>query len=698
MNFLNPFVLFGLIAASIPLILHLLNLRKMKTVEFSSLKFLKELQKSKIKSFKIKQILLLILRTLIIASIVMAFARPAIPTSLPFFQTYSKTSAIILIDNSFSMDVSDANGNRLKQAKNTAIKIINSLKEGDEVMLSELNANDSPSSLSYSKNFDFIKDKINKLQAKSTPANLNSTLKSISDFSASAANLNKSLFIITDAQKNIFDIKSKDTANLLSSFNNCYFVVIGGDNDADINNLSLDSLNVITSIFNYKKIVELELFVKNFSNNEIKDAVVSMNYDSNNVAQRSFTVPAKQNISVAIGSPIQSYGPTTVKLELEPDALNWDNSRYFGFNVAKQPRILIIGSHQGIDYIAKALQAVSSANDFANIDIIDNQKLSTISLDQYDIVITSNSNMSQNDANRLYSYIDQGGSCLLFPSNDYQSTNITLQRLGFGQADFREFAPTDAVRITSIDKNHPIFDGVFKINDNNNDIESPQLTKIMPPKSGIAIINTPVGNLLTENRIGDGRILYISSIPESNWGNLPFTGIFPTLVYRAVIYLTSSNEISQMAYPGDNVVVNLSKKFNSDSYKLVDPLGNQSYISPIRLANSLVLNLNKLDMLGIYTIYDSKSNFVKQVAVNFLPSESDLHSTDDTYIKEYLTKALGSKTSLYILNKPEKIDSEIIRATVGTELWQLFLILAIIFAIIEMIVQKTAKREASIEV
>ena len=66
MNFLNPWMLLGLLAAGIPILLHLLNLRKLKTIEFSTLRFLKELQKTRIRRFKIKQIILLILRTLII--------------------------------------------------------------------------------------------------------------------------------------------------------------------------------------------------------------------------------------------------------------------------------------------------------------------------------------------------------------------------------------------------------------------------------------------------------------------------------------------------------------------------------------------------------------------------------------------------------------------------------------------------------
>ena len=177
---------------------------------------------------------------------------------------------------------------------------------------------------------------------------------------------------------------------------------------------------------------------------------------------------------------------------------------------------------------------------------------------------------------------------------------------------------------------------------------------------------------------------------------MPFTGVFPTLVYRSVVYLTSSNEVSQLAYAGETATVNLPKKFNSDSYKMIDPLGNESFITPINLTNSLVLNLNRLDILGVYTIYDSKNNFVQQIAVNFPPSESELKPVSASQIDSFLKRTLGENTSRFILNNPDKIDSEIVRASVGTELWQLFLVLAILFAIAEMIVQKTTKKEASI--
>jgi hypothetical protein len=91
MVFLNPWFLLGLFAAAIPVLIHLLHVRKLRTVEFSSLRFLKELQKSRLRTLRIRQLLLLLLRTLLIISLVLAFARPAVRG--PFFAFFGGTSA-----------------------------------------------------------------------------------------------------------------------------------------------------------------------------------------------------------------------------------------------------------------------------------------------------------------------------------------------------------------------------------------------------------------------------------------------------------------------------------------------------------------------------------------------------------------------------------------------------------------------------
>lgn len=287
MNFINPLVLFGLFAAAIPVLLHLLNLRKLKTVEFSSLKFLKELQKTKIRKIKLKQILLLILRTLLIIFAVLAFARPSIPGSIPFFESYSKTSAIVLIDNSLSMDISDEYGNRFKQSKNAVRSILENLREGDEIALVPMSGENFNTPV-FTRNFEYANENINNIAISLTPSNLNRSIRIAESLINDAANLNKEIYIISDGQANTFNLLHNDTVRLKSELSSAIYVPIGLNSNADLQNLSIDSAKVKSAIFQQDKLVEVEVYVRNSSKNLIKDVVVSLKFNDKSVAQRSY--------------------------------------------------------------------------------------------------------------------------------------------------------------------------------------------------------------------------------------------------------------------------------------------------------------------------------------------------------------------------------------------------------------------------
>src|SRR5262245_25141602 len=77
-SFLNPLFLFGLAAAAIPVIIHLFTRRRPKEVLFPSLEFLTEVNQSEIRRLKLKQWLLLLLRTLAILALALAMSRPAL--------------------------------------------------------------------------------------------------------------------------------------------------------------------------------------------------------------------------------------------------------------------------------------------------------------------------------------------------------------------------------------------------------------------------------------------------------------------------------------------------------------------------------------------------------------------------------------------------------------------------------------------
>jgi len=64
MGFLNAAFLIGLIAGAVPVIIHLLNRRRVKRVKFSSLEFLEEVNRQRMRRINLRRILILLLRTL----------------------------------------------------------------------------------------------------------------------------------------------------------------------------------------------------------------------------------------------------------------------------------------------------------------------------------------------------------------------------------------------------------------------------------------------------------------------------------------------------------------------------------------------------------------------------------------------------------------------------------------------------------
>ncbi|MBK6681200.1 MAG: VWA domain-containing protein [Ignavibacteriales bacterium] len=66
----------------------------------------------------------------------LGFSRPVIQdVRIPGFTSASKTSAVIVIDDSFSMEVVDGRGSYFNQLKNGVNMILTGLKEGDDVSI-----------------------------------------------------------------------------------------------------------------------------------------------------------------------------------------------------------------------------------------------------------------------------------------------------------------------------------------------------------------------------------------------------------------------------------------------------------------------------------------------------------------------------------------------------------------------------------
>ncbi|MFA6027197.1 MAG: BatA and WFA domain-containing protein, partial [Ignavibacteriaceae bacterium] len=341
MTFLNPAVLFGLLAASIPIVLHFLNLRKLKKIEFSTLAFLKELQKTKIKRIKLKQWLLLLLRIAIILLLVMAFARPTVKNLSLGNSSTAKTTAVIIIDNTFSMSVVTDKGSYLNQAKQTAKKLLGNFQDGDEIAL--VSVGDLSNEISKpTTNFKQVLQSIDELQISSVSKTLNEAVVKAAQVLYQSKNFNKEIYLLTDLQKGRIYNDRNELTNLSGILNEnarMYLVNIGGKN---VVNLGVEELIPNNQIFEKGKTVSFNARIKNYSSQPVNNSVVSLFVNGKRSAQQSLNLTGGETKEISFETTLADTGFVEIYTELEDDDILQDNKRYFSVFVPDKISLLIL--------------------------------------------------------------------------------------------------------------------------------------------------------------------------------------------------------------------------------------------------------------------------------------------------------------------------------------------------------------------
>lgn len=115
MTFLQQPILWGLLAASIPVIIHLLNRRRHRTVQWAAMEFLLKATRESRGKKKIKYWIILACRTLAIAALIIAVARPLVGGFLGGGGANIDT-VILILDRSPSMEQLAQGGQESKRA------------------------------------------------------------------------------------------------------------------------------------------------------------------------------------------------------------------------------------------------------------------------------------------------------------------------------------------------------------------------------------------------------------------------------------------------------------------------------------------------------------------------------------------------------------------------------------------------------
>jgi hypothetical protein len=147
MTFLSPILLSGLVLASVPVIIHLLNRRRFRVVEWGPMKYLKLTIKTNRRRMRIEQLVLLAVRTLVVVVLILAVARPVLSATGmgSWLGSRGRTARLIVVDDSLSMGYQAADRRAaLDVAKDAARELVKGIKAQDSLTLITTSAPDEP--------------------------------------------------------------------------------------------------------------------------------------------------------------------------------------------------------------------------------------------------------------------------------------------------------------------------------------------------------------------------------------------------------------------------------------------------------------------------------------------------------------------------------------------------------------------------
>ncbi len=692
MIFLNPAVLFGLLAASIPVIIHLFNLRKLKKIDFSTLAFLKELQKNKIRKIKLKQWILLALRVLIILFIVTAFARPTLKSvSIGGTTSAAKTSAVFILDDTFSMSVVDQKGSYFNQAKEIIKEIISQLQEGDETGVILVSNPDEEIALSSNLS-EFIKN-LEMIDINFISGNLDRALIRAAQVLSESKNFNKEIYLLSDFQKN--KISDEKTENDLSElFNENIRLYSFNLSSKEVFNISIDDIVIENQILEKEKPVNFLITITNNSNQDISSSVVSLFMDKERSAQKSFDLSTGQSKVIDIQATPKSSGFVDVFAEIETDEIDNDNKRFANLFIPEKISVGVFAENQGdLSFVKLALR--TAGENRYTIEEKNINQLNTTRLDNYEVIIIA-ANEIKPAAEKLKNFAVEGGGLILFPSSnpDVQKLNQLYPQLGLGiNSEFIGQVGTDNLKL-KIDKTefeHPVFKDLFQ-NKADKKYESPELNAYYRlSAAGNKIITVADGApFLIEQKAGRGKIFIFNSAPVLSWSDFPLKSIFAPLINKSVVYLSAKDRDQNLFLAGEEAVINL-KNSNAPQIKIIKPDNSEILIKLDDNQNRNYINFNNTDVAGNYKFF-AGDNLFEVISVNTDPAESKTEYASESDFENYLNQ-IKFAGKHFPIKKDANINEKIMQARFGSELWRYFLLIAIILALVEMTIARNAKKD-----
>ena len=665
MKFTNPQLFFASLLITIPVIIHLLTRRKPKIIKFAAISLVIESDKKMASRLKIRNLLLLLVRSLILSLLVAAALGIYINSSS---KENSFSKIYVLLDLSYSMN-RNVSGSTLWEE---------SLKEFRDLIKNESDETQffiysEPETIDFKQSMGLNKDKVEKYIQKLSPGVKKGDMPSAVNKIITGMHQNEnedSLFIIISdmtvgSWNRISEIKQ------IMQDVNIVFINVLDKEQAVKRSAGITKVKVIQGL--ELDTLELDFELKNWSNDSIETKVYIKSECSNPFNDSMKIVLSPQGITRSTYRfSLSEKGFICGYLQIDDKNLEIDNTRYFSFYRGGLGRVLVInGDPRLVDYTDEAFYIMNVlATDSKVIPTkIRLRDLTSVKLESFDLILLLNpGKLDTNSIMQLSSYYFSGGA--LFISLGSMTNLLSMNKLlsKITEIQLKEVVkPTENKGLLTIqDLEHPIFDPFIKqIEAGFENVRFKKYYKLDYPLNfnGKTLLNYLDHLIMIEENNSTGRFILYTSTVDRDWTNWPIKTSFMPLLQRIIFYLTGRLEMMKLHKykPGD--LVNFGGKDSRGDHIIINPNNEK-----IKLKGSIYENTL---LPGFYKSYLATSGGDLPFYHNNFVVNVDSEEANPAQIK------LNSKVNKSFKNK-SFLKNE-------TDLSSLFLFIVILMVFIESI-------------
>jgi aerotolerance regulator-like protein len=657
-SFLYPLFLVAGLSLAIPVLIHLFNLRKYKTVLFPHTRFLKNIQLNSRKQSQVRYKWLLAMRLLFLAFLIFAFAQP-------FFNNSNKKAdtnklQVIYLDNSYSMSVKQGVRTVFDIAKDAAGKQVQHALPGTRFLLL---TNDKPTSY-RSEPADRVYSEINAADISSAAKNVTQVMAVVQSILQNEGSTGADVYFYSDFQQSAFPAPPENSLMKGITF---YGLPVRSDEAQDI---YIDTAYLTTPVLQTGKSNYLVVRSRCEGKSPKESPVLNLSINGQVKSAASLNFADKKESTDTLSFTVNDASWQKIELTVNDALVRFDDTFRITARSSPNLSVLVLNEGQPNPYIQAAFRAYNGFR-------LNQSEVSTAPKDwkEYNLVILNGiSRIDDGFGKTLNEALQQGQSICIFPGRtaNIQTINEGLKQVGDIHISGLD---TSAQAASSLQQGSALVKDLFeKIPDN---VQLPVANWHYIITSGLSanqqsILSFRNGDpLLARYTPSRGQLYICATSADLQSGNFPGSYFFTPFLYEMAIQGGSSTIYAITAGAQQPVYLPLA---NATERNTVHVTGKGLDVIPPQRPDGAGLDVfidQAVQQPGFYALTAPGSD-TTQIALNGNKSESALDFRDLAALKN---EWKGDNIKWLDITRTGRIADD---KTAGFPLWKVCVILALV--------------------